>query len=249
LGAQGYLDGIELSRSEFYERLPSCDPAPTTATPGVDAFRRVYERLAQEGATQVLSVHISESLSATVNVARLAAQRTTALPVTVLDSRQLSLGMGFLVQRAARAAADGRSLQEILAVLEEQISRTHVFAALDTLEYLRRSGRLNGVVSRLGNLLQFKPLLKMHEGNPTAERVRTNNGATNRLMRILSELVPLEEVALVHSHAPDRAEALRQKALRLLPEGDIPSAEITPVLGANIGPGAVGFACVTSRKK
>jgi DegV family protein with EDD domain len=248
-GPQGYLDGVELSRQEFYERLPHYDPPPTTATPGADVFRQTHERLAAEGATEVLSIHISVSLSATVDVARLGARETRAVPVTVFDSRQLSLGMGFLVQTAAQAAAEGRAMHEILALLEEQISRTHVFAALDTLEYLRRSGRMNGAVARLGNLLQVKPLLRMYDGDPTAERVRTNNGATRRLIHILSELVPLEQVALVHSHAPEKAEALRQQARHLLPEGELSSVEITPVLGANIGPGAVGFACVTARRQ
>ena len=97
-------------------------------------------------------------------------------------------------------------------------------------------------------MLRIKPLLKMHNGNPTAERVRTNDGATKRLIHILSELAPLERVALVHARAPERAEALRQQVRHLLPEGAVPSVEITPVLGANLGPGAVGFACVTARK-
>jgi DegV family protein with EDD domain len=248
-GSQGYLDGVEISRQEFYERLPDTDPLPTTAAPGADMFRTSYEQLAEQGATEVLSIHISISLSATLDVARVAARQTKAVPVTVFDSRQLSLGMGFLVLTAAKAAAEGHSMDEIIALLEEQISRTHVFAALDTLEYLRRSGRMNGAVARLGNLLQVKPLLRMHDGNPTAERVRTTNGATKRLIHILKDLAPLKQVALVHTHTPDRAEALQQQVQHLLPEGTVPSVDITPVLGANIGPGAVGFACVTAREK
>jgi DegV family protein with EDD domain len=248
-GSQGYLDGVELSRREFYQRLPDYDPPPTTAAPGADMFRQAYERLADGGASEVLSIHISISLSATVNVARLGAKETQTVPVTVFDSRQLSLGTGFLVQTAAKAAAEGRSMDKIIALLEEQISRTHVFAALDTLEYLRRSGRMNRAVATFGNLLRIKPLLKMYDGNPTAERVRTDSRATKRLISLLGDLLPLERVALVHTHAPERAEALRQKAQHLLPEGDIPAADITPVLGANIGPGAVGFACVTARRE
>jgi DegV family protein with EDD domain len=245
-GTEGYLDGVELSREEFYERLPDHDPAPTTAAPGVKLFRQTYDALAEAGATEILSIHISPSLSATLSVAQLAAQQTESVPVTPFDSRQLSLGMGFLVQTAAQAAADGRTMAEITALLEAKISRTHVFAALETLEYLRRSGRMNGAVARLGNLLKIKPLVRMHDGKPTAERVRTNNGATRRLVQILSEQAPLEQVALVHANAPDRAEELRQEARHLLPQGEIPSVEITPVLGANIGPGAVGFACVSA---
>ena len=248
IGQKGYLDGIELSRQEFYERLPTYNPLPTTATPGTDMFRKAYEKLASEGATEILSLHISISLSAIVDVARLAAKETHSIPVTVVDSRQLSLGTGFLVERAAQAAAEGRSMSEIMAVLEDQIQRTHVIAALDTLEYLRRSGRMNSAVAALGTLLQMKPLLKMYDGNPTAERVRTNNGATERLVSLMSDLAPFERVAFVHSHAPAKADSLRQKVQHLLPLGEILSVEITPVLGANIGPGASGFAVVTARR-
>jgi DegV family protein with EDD domain len=247
-GDQSYLDGVELSRQEFYERLPDCDPPPTTAVPGTEMFRQTYERLADEGAKEVLSIHISISLSAVVDVARLAAQETDAVPVTVLDSRQLSLGTGFIVLAAAQAAAEGRSMDEIIPLLEEQALRTHVFAALDTLEFLRRSGRMSRVMAGLGSVLQIKPLLKMYDGNPTAERVRTRERATERLITLLSDLVPLEQVALVHTHAPDRAEELRQRVQHLLPEGEVPSVDITPVIGAHIGPGAAGFACVAARR-
>jgi DegV family protein with EDD domain len=248
VGDQSYLDGVELSRQEFYEKLPDCDPPPTTAAPGPEVFRQAYERLADEGATEVLSIHISISLSAIVDVARLAAQETDAAPVTVLDSRQLSLGTGFLVQTAARAAAEGFPMDEIIPLLEEQISRSHVFAALDTLEFLRRSGRMHWAMASLGTVLRIKPLLRMYDGNPTAERVRTRRRATERLISLLSDLVPLEQVALVHTHTPDRAEELRQQVQHLLPEGEVPSVDITPVIGAHIGPGVVGFACVTARK-
>ena len=242
------MTSVELSRQEFYERLPTYNPLPTTATPGTDMFRKAYDKLSDEGATEILSIHISISLSATVDVARLAAKETHSVPVTVLDSRQLSLGTGFLVERAAQAAVEGCSMSEIMAVLEDQILRTHVMAALDTLEYLRRSGRMNSAVAALGTLLQMKPLLKMYNGNPTAERVRTNNGATERLVSLMSDLAPFERVALVHSHAPAKAESLWRKVQHLLPAGEIPSVEITPVLGANIGPGASGFAVVTARR-
>jgi DegV family protein with EDD domain len=248
-GDQSYLDGVELSRREFYERLPGYETPPTTAAPGPEVFRQAYERLADEGATEVLSIHISISLSAILDVARLAAKEMDAVPVTVFDSRQLSLGTGFLVQTAAKAAAEGFLMGEIIPLLEEQISRTHVFAALDTLEFLRRSGRMSRVMAGLGSVLQIKPLLKMYDGNPTAERVRTRRRATERLISLLSDLVPLERVALVHTHTPDRAEELRQRVQHLLPEGEVPSVDITPVIGTHIGPGAVGFACVTARER
>ena len=247
IGDQGYLDGVELSREEFYERLPDCDPPPTTATPGPEQFRQVYEALADEGATEILSIHISESLSATVNSARLAAQATDSVPVTVLDSGSLSLGAGFLVLTAAKAAAAGDSADEIVPVLEDQRKRTHVFAALDTLEFLRRGGRMNRALATVGTWLKMKPLLRMHDGNPKAEKVRTTEAATQRLIDLLGELVPLERVAVVHTHALERAADLLERARHLLPEGDVMSEDITPVFGVHLGPGAVGFACVSAR--
>jgi DegV family protein with EDD domain len=245
VGTQGYLDGVDISRQEFYQRLPGMHPHPTTAAPGSEVFRQAYEELAAQGASQVLSIHISISLSATLDVARVAAAETHAVPVIVFDSRQLSLGTGFLVETAADAAARGQSLTAIMELLKLQVARTHVFAALDTLEYLHRSGRMNLALASFGRLLQLKPLLRMYNGEPTAERVRTSQRAMKRLVEILRELGPLERVALVHTHAAARVEQLRRLAASLLPQGEILSVDITPVIGANIGPGAVGFACIT----
>jgi len=247
VGGQGYLDGVELTREEFYERLPDYDPPPTTATPGPEQFRQAYEALAAEGASEILSIHISETLSATVNSARLGAQATESVPVTVIDSGSLSLGMGFLTMAAAKLVDLGRSLREIVPLLEDQISRTHVFAALDTLEFLRRGGRMNRALATVGSWLQMKPLLRMHAGEAIAERVRTTETATKRLVELLGELVPLEQVALVHTHALERAADLLDRVRHLLPDGKIMSVDITPVFGTHLGPGAVGFSCVTER--
>jgi DegV family protein with EDD domain len=245
VGDQSYLDGVDLSHQEFYERLPGFRPAAKTAAPGPEVFRKVFEQLASEGATEILSIHVSTKLSAIVDIARTAAKETTRLPVTVFDSRQLSMGTGFQVLAAAQAAAEGRSLNEILSMLEEQIRRTHVFAALDTLEYLKRSGRMNFAISALGTLLQIKPFMKMYNGEPTAERVRTRKAAMKRLVELLKEYGPYEKVALLHSQAALRAKAMLQEVRSLLPAEDIWVEEITPVLGAHIGPGVIGFACIS----
>ncbi len=158
-GGESYLDRIDLSREVFYARLPDCDPPPTTAMPGPQMFLEAYERLADEGATEILSVHISRSLSAVVDTAHLAA-REASTPVTVFDSGTLSLGTGFLVWAAAEAAAQGYSMDEIVALMKEQSQRTHVFAALDTLEFLRRSGRMNRVMAALGGVKKQLPFLR-----------------------------------------------------------------------------------------
>jgi DegV family protein with EDD domain len=244
IGERDYRDGIDMTRQAFYEGLPDFDVHPTTATPGVGVFTETYQRLVDEGASEILSIHISESLSAIVNVARMAAADFSAAPVTVLDSGQLSLGIGFQVLAAARAAAAGRKLPDILQELDDLGNRTHVFAALDTLEFLKRSGRMNGVMAGLGSLLKIKPILKMHQGVATSERVRTTNGANKRIIELFEALGPLEQVAIVHTHATQKADKLQNMAMDLLPEGTPLSVDITPVIGAHIGPGAAGFACI-----
>ncbi|HSR32655.1 MAG TPA: DegV family protein [Anaerolineae bacterium] len=256
IGTDSYLDGVTMSRREFYEGLPHFHSHPMTSVPGPGTFVEIFDELAGEGATEILCIHISGSLSAMVNSARLAAEEWDRLPVTVFDSGNLTLGTGLQVVAAARAAAKGLSMAEILALLEDQASRTYCFAVLDTVEFLLRSGRLTRFQYGLASVLQIKPLLKMHGGEPEMERVRTSNGATKRLMELTEGLGLLEELALVHTHAVERAEALGQQAHSLFPaisallEGKAPlSAEVTPVIGTHIGPGAVGFVAIQARRR
>jgi len=247
VGQESFLDGIDMSRQEFYERLPDFDDHPQTASPGPEMFRDTYETLSAEGADEILSIHIAESLSGTLNTAQLAADATDRVPVTVLDSGQLSMGTGFLVAAAARAAEAGRSLAEIIDVVKEMGRRTHLFAGLDTLEFLQRSGRMSWAVSRIGTLLRIKPLLTMHGGEPRVEKVRTDRRAVQKLLDKLVSLAPLEELALVHTNAPEKLNELRERARHLFPPGKEPvEVDVTPVIGTHIGPGAAGFACVSA---
>ena len=247
-GAKDYRDGVDLSREEFYRRLPQSFPLPTTAAPGPSIFKQVYEQLARDGATEILSIHISASLSATFESARAGANETAVVPVTAIDSRQLSLGTGFIVEAAAKAAQAGQSKSDILKLINDLATRTHVFAALDTLDYLRRSGRMNRFVAGLGTLLQLKPIVTMFNGQPGAERVRTQARSIERVVEMLQHAAPLERVAIVHTHAADRVAELRLRVQTVLPATDIWSMDITPVIGAHIGPNAVGFACISAAK-
>jgi len=244
-----FRDGIDLSRQEFYQRLPEYNPPPTTAAPSPETFRQTYERLAAEGATEILSMHISVSLSSTVNEARIAASETKQVPVTVFDSRQLSLGTGFLLIEAAKAATEGRSMKEILALLEAMIPRIFVAAALDTLEFMRRSGRVSFALAGIGQILQIKPLLKMHDGHPTSEKVRTRAGAIRRLTQLLNKYAPVERIAFIYTSIRERVDELRNQVEALLPEGDMMVTELNPVLGAHVGPRVVGFVCVTKSQR
>ncbi len=245
IGGHGYLDGVDISREDFYRKLPNYPVQPTTAVPSPQKFHAVYETLADEGASEILSIHISTALSAVVNVAQVAARETTSARVTVFDSRQLSLGMGFLVETAAKLAQAGCSVAEILVSLNDQIKRTHVAAALDTLQFLRRSGRMNAVISTIGEMFQIKPLLKMYDGKPDTEKVRTRKSAIKRLVVMLHEYGPFEKIAFLHSDALEQAQALLQDVKAILPDGEVWLEQINPVLGAHIGPGVVGFACIT----
>ena len=247
MNGRSYLDGVELSRQVFYESLPGLSSVPTTSAPGLGTFVQVYKQLVAEGASGIISVHISASLSNVSNVASLAAQQISAVPVMVFDSGQLTLGTGLLALAAAKAAASGSSMEEIVALLKGMALRVYTFAALDTLEYLRRGGRISGLQNRLGTLLQIKPLLKMHDGKIAFERARTYGKSIRRLISFVSDLGPLEQLSLVHTHAPHKVEGLRQQAQHLFPPGKAPlCVEVTPAIGAHTGPGAVGFICVTA---
>lgn len=245
IGDKGFLDGVNITRREFYTNLPRYSTHPTTGTPGVDAFTNAFKALVARGCTEILTIHISKSLSATVDIARTAAEEFREAPVTVRDSGQLSLGTGFQVEVAARMASAGRSMTDILKALEDLMSRTYVTARLDTLEFLRRSGRMNRFMAGLGSLLQIKPILTMKNGHPASERVRTAARAEARLVEMLEAYLPIERFALLHTNAAREADAFLKRVARLLPAEKFYSMDITPVIGAHIGPGAVGYAIVS----
>jgi DegV family protein with EDD domain len=247
IGQRSFQDGLEISRKEFYTNLPNYSSQPTTATPSVDVMTNAYQSLVDERATEILSIHISISLSATVDVARAAAEEFQGAPVAVVDSRQLSLGTGFQVETAARMAMEGKSMAEILAELDDMASRSFVTARLSTLEFLRRSGRLNSAMTGIGSLLRLKPILKMADGEPTSERVRTFRKAEDRLIHLLKERQPIERFALVHTNAHNDAEALWDRIKKILDVKPVYSMDITPVIGAHIGPGAIGYAIISAK--
>ncbi len=128
------------------------------------------------------------------------------------------------------------------------MKRTYVFASLKTLKYLRRSGRMSIALASFGELLQIKPILHMNQGNPVAHRVRTQGRATERMMAWLEEYTPFEKLAILHAGVQKEAEEMLERVKHLFPQAEIPIVQITPVLGAHLGVGALGFACV-SRKE
>ena len=245
VGEKSYLDGVEMSREEFYTRLPDFKPHPTTAVPGIDAFVNVFKRAIDKGAETIISLHVAKSLSNTLDVARLAAEKIKEIPVHVFDPGNLSLGTGLLVREAAIMAEAGEKVKNILDAIADKAKRTYTFAVLSTLEFLRRSGRLSNFMFGLGSILILKPILKMNDGVADMERTRTLNGSHNRLLELVEELGGLEQLAFVHTHAPEKLAQLQQEAAYLVPKGNTPLVgEVTPVIGAHIGPGAVGFSVI-----
>lgn len=240
-----YLDGVEITRKEFYDRLPNYETPPTTSAPAIGTFARAYNKLIDEGATHIISIHISSTLSGIYNVAVLAAEAIENMVVKTFDPGNLSMGTGLIVEAAAKMVEGGKTLDEILLKLKDMAERTYTFAALDTLKFLQRSGRISRLKAGFGSLLQIKPILQMNAGKVAMAAARTSNGAIRHLLDTLQSLGPVESIALVHTNASERAEVLRAQAKQLCEQvSDAYSMEVTPVIGSHIGPGAVGFVAI-----
>lgn len=244
IGDRGYLDGVELSREEFYLNLGSYSSHPSTGTPGANAFINAYESLMDRGVNEILSIHISEALSNTINIARTAAREFSKIPVSVVDSQQLSMGTGFQVELAARMAKAGEPVERILESIQDLMSRTFTAAALSTLEYLKRSGRMSRFMTAIGSLLELKPILTMWQGKPRSVPVRTENKSQEKLLDMFISRLPVEKFAMLHSNALDKARGFRDSIIDHIPEGQDYIGIITPAIGSHIGDGVVGFSIV-----
>ena len=188
--------GVELTRHDFYQRLPGYKIPPTTSSPGIDAFIHAYEQAILDGDSGIVSVHVSANFSNLINMARLAAETVTTVPITLVDSGQLSLGEGLLALAAAEASQKEATQAEIVSQIRDMAQRTYIFGILDTLEYLRRSGRASRLKASLSLWLDIKPVFIVNQGEVTIEKTRTRRKATERLLRQIEEMSPLERVAL-----------------------------------------------------
>lgn len=248
IGNKSFLDGIDLSRQDFYAHLRHYESFPQTAAPGIEIFARTYEQLVAAGATEIIAIHLSSTLSAVYSVAQVAAQEIKRARVTVFDSRQLSLGTGWQAIKAAQMAHAGASVPEILVALHEQVARTQSCAVIDVLENLRRGGRITWLVAGLGTALQIKPLFRVHDGKVTIEKTRTRKGALERLMQLIQAWGTIHQFAIVYTDDLDRAEELHQLIQQRFPHLTIKGIlQVTPIIGAHLGPGAVGVVCITEQ--
>ena len=250
IGAQSMTDGIELTHKRFYNNLAHYDTHPTTAAPAPGVFAEAYSALADEGVTEAVSIHVSADLSGFLNSARLGAETVAnRISVALVDSRNVSLGLGLLVLTAAQLAADGASSDEIVNELNTLIPRTVVYCACDTLEYLRRSGRVGFATAGVGSLLKIKPILIVKDGHATSfDRVRTSKKIVPKLLNLLDQAGELSDLAVIHASAPASANDLVGALRGRFPSGSSKLvATIGPAIGCHIGPGAVGLAYIAKR--
>jgi DegV family protein with EDD domain len=240
-----YVDGKDITREEFYRQLPSLKTQPTTAAPSIGDFSNRYDSLRARGCDHILSIHAAGALTSILNIARQAAS-DFANRVTCVDSTSLSLGLGFQVLAAAEAAEFG--LQAALDAIKSTHRRLQVFAALDTMEYLKRSGRVPATVAMLGGLLRIKPIIELINAEVKAVgAVRTTDHANERMSKFLLEAGTLERLAVLHTGAEPRAREflnkLMQKASQSVPR-DILMVNVTTVIGTHVGPNGLGFAAI-----
>jgi DegV family protein with EDD domain len=245
LDGKEYKDGSGISREEFYTRLPALQTPPTTAAPSIGDFLTPYQSLLNSGCDHILSIHVSGKLSGVVNVARRAAQEFPG-KVTCVDSGSLSMGIGFQVLAAAEAAELG--LKSALEAIEATRRRSKVIAALDTMEYLKRSGRIPSVVANIGGMLSIKPVVELRDGEVKPMAVnRTTSQADEFIFDKLLEVGEMERLAILHTNAEHRARHLlngMMKKSRMSVPRDVLFVNVTAVIGTHLGPNCIGFAAV-----
>lgn len=247
IGNRSYRDdGTALSRDTFYAQLPTMATVPTTSVPPASEFAAAYRRLADE-TDEVIAIVISSNLSGMHNVAHLGATEVPGLKVHVVDSQQLTMGLGWMAIAAAEAAADGRDAQAILKLIDEMRPRTHTFAMLDTLEYLRRSGRVGWARAKAAQVLRIKPIVEVVQGTvKDVGRTRTRQRAIERLIETTRALGPLERLAILHTCASE-LENLRSCLADLRPPESILTVAVTTIIGAHVGPRGLGVAAVIAK--
>lgn len=236
-------DNEGFSRERFYTELPEMEPLPTTSTASSGAFGAVYEDVLHDPVTKVISIHAASLLSGIYNAASLAAQ-AFGKAVQVIDSQQVSLGLGFQVLAAAEAMTEGLPLEEILQRVEEVRQRVRFIAMLDTLEYLRRSGRVSWARASLISLLQIKPFIELRDGVVHRRgEVRTRKQGINRLLEMLWGLYPWERLAILHSNAEADARQLLEDLHPDMPTQPL-IVNVTTIIGTHVGPNGLGFVAV-----
>jgi DegV family protein with EDD domain len=242
-GDQTYCDGVNLNAETFYRLLQSSQRLPTTSQPTVQDFVKTYTALAEQ-AEAIVSIHISQNMSATLDSARVACQQLPDVPIHVIDSRSVSMGLGLIAIAAARAATAGKEVNEIVSLVEAMIPRVNVIFAVDTLEYLHKGGRIGGATAFLGSMLSIKPVLYIKDGRiEPLERARTKKRAIERVLELTAERIGEAEgvhAAVMHCNVPEEAQALGEEVKARFHPAELLVTEAGPIIGTHGGPGTLG---------
>ena len=242
-GDEELIDREQLSTEEFWRRCAAQDTLPETAAPAPGQFEQVYRELAADGATGIVVVSLSGKLSATMQSAELAARSVAdSIDVRVIDSRSVTLGVGTIAIASARAAAEGAGLDDVEALARDRAERTHVFGALDTLENLKKGGRIGGAKALLATALSIKPIVEVVDGEVAqAVKQRTRSKALRFLVdKVASFDGEIHDLAVLQAACDDVDEFVAM--LRPYYDGEIVIGDIGPVIGTHTGPGTIGVA-------
>jgi DegV family protein with EDD domain len=237
-GAETYRDGVDLTPDQFYEKLKTSKAFPATSVPPPQSYAEAYDRLAEE-ADSIVVVAVSSRLSATHEVALQSVEEMKKkCRVEVIDSQTATMAEGFIAMKAAQAAKDGAKLAEVVAVAHKNIPRAGFLAAFDTLEYLRRGGRIGRAQALLGSMLKVNPLITLKDGLvEAAGRTRSRAKAINQLYDFAAGYSHIEELSVGDTACPEDAEALCERLGAIFPKERIYRSKMTPVIGAHTGPG------------
>ena len=241
-GDEEFIDREELTTAEFWTRCAGSPTLPETAAPAPGQFEAAYRKLAAEGATGIVVLNLSAALSATIQSAELAAKSVDDVDVRVIDTRTLTIGLGTIAIACARAARDGAGLDEVERLGRDLADRTRVFGALDTLENLKKGGRIGNARAMLGTALSIKPIIEVTGGQvEEAGKQRTRSKALKFLVdKVRSYEGRMENLAVMHADCSDVDVFVDM--LRPIYDGEIVVGEIGPVIGTHGGRGTIGVA-------
>jgi len=244
---QTFHDGVDIQPTEFYIRLKTAKTMPTTSQVSLVTMRSTFQTLVDQG-YEVLGIFVSSKLSGTLQsaVQGKGMMGTASEKVTIVDSFATSMSLGLIVLAAARAAENGATLSECLAVTEKTRRNSGLFFAVDTLEFLHRGGRIGGAQRFIGSVLNLKPILALEEGKVEGvERVRTKSKAHERVIKLIAEKTNGKSnirLAALHANASEDARTLLDRAAQQLKPIETIFTEVSPVVGSHTGPGTVGLA-------
>jgi DegV family protein with EDD domain len=247
MGSQTFLDGVEMHPEEFYKRLTSEKVHPTTSQPAPGDFLKAYLAAKEEGAKEIIVLTISSAMSGTIESARMAAKNID-MPVTIIDSKSNTMGLGWQVLACARARESGASVNEIVTIVDNVREHLHLHVLLDTLEYLFKGGRIAGAAKLVNNVLKIKPQIRVNHATGSVEpvdisrtRARAIEGLYSAFTKKLDLTKPLR-IAILHNDALEEAKALAEKVIAELKPVELIIQLTSPVLGVHTGPQAIAMA-------